>query len=454
MSGYRANIGAAVGLQTAFTRDDLGRITRKVETVGGVTTTTDYGYGLKGQLTTVTENGVRVQTYAYDPNGNRLSLTTPTGVERCTYDAQDRLLAYGTKTYSYTLDGSLRSVVDSATGERTDYTYDGFENLTRVALPDGRVIEYLIDGQNRRVGKKVDGVLTQGLLYDGQLTPVAQIDASGNVVARFVFATGVNVPAYMIKGGVTYRLVTDHLGSVRLVVNAATGEVAQRLDYDAFGRVLVDSNPGLQPFGYAGGLYDADTGLVRFGARDFDSISGKWLTKDPIGFAGGTNQYAYVHNAPVQAFDPTGLIDNELFTNYIQGLLNSPHYPIDRFQTSAASGVAEPSFLSPELLLGLPGLARSFVSRGAIVAEGELCEAGLSNPFKGKSVEQIDKMFRKKGFELRGPNPISGKGGYVNPRTLRSYHIDEANRFGESAHVDVNRLRDFAGNLTKKKYPF
>ena len=72
----------------------------------------------------------------------------------------------------------------------------------------------------------------------------------------------------VLTDNTVYRIITDHLGSVRLVVDAATGAVAQRIDYDAFGRILSDSNPGFQPFGYAGGLYDADTGLTRFGWRD------------------------------------------------------------------------------------------------------------------------------------------------------------------------------------------
>jgi YD repeat-containing protein len=55
---------------------------------------------------------------------------------------------------------------------------------------------------------------------------------------------------------------------VRLVVNTQTGQVAQRLDYDAWGLVTQDTNPGFQPFGFAGGLYDGQTGLVRFGERD------------------------------------------------------------------------------------------------------------------------------------------------------------------------------------------
>ncbi|CAK0769578.1 hypothetical protein CCP4SC76_510006 [Gammaproteobacteria bacterium] len=58
--------------------------------------------------------------------------------------------------------------------------------------------------------------------------------------------------------------------------------------------MLNDTNPGFQPFGFAGGLYDRDTGLVRFGYRDYDAETGQWTAKDPIGFRGGdTDLYAY-----------------------------------------------------------------------------------------------------------------------------------------------------------------
>jgi RHS repeat-associated protein len=82
--------------------------------------------------------------------------------------------------------------------------------------------------------------------------------------------------------------LSDHPGSVRLVVDVSCGSVVQRMDFDEFGRVVLDTNPGFQPFGFAGGgLYDPDTGLTRFGARDYDPVVGRWTTKDPIRFAGG-----------------------------------------------------------------------------------------------------------------------------------------------------------------------
>lgn len=108
--------------------------------------------------------------------------------------------------------------------------------------------------------------------------------------------------------GLRYRIISDHLGSLRLVVDMSAGDIVQRMAYDEFGNVIQDSSPGFQPFGFAGGLYDRDTALVRFGARDYDAETGRWLTKDPILFAGGdTNLYGYVLNDPVNLGDPAGL---------------------------------------------------------------------------------------------------------------------------------------------------
>ncbi len=132
-------------------------------------------------------------------------------------------------------------------------------------------------------------------------------DGNGALEARFVYGTKAHVPDYMVKDGDTYRFITDHLGSMRLVVNASDGSVAQKISYDEWGNVTNDTNPGFQPFGYAGGLYDTDTGLVRFGARDYDPSVGRWTAKDPILFEGGqVNLYVYVGNDPVNGIDPEG----------------------------------------------------------------------------------------------------------------------------------------------------
>lgn len=196
----------------------------------------------------------------------------------------------------------------TAAGETTAYDYDLLGNLMNVAFPNGTDIQYIVDGQNRRIGKKVNGTLAQGFLYQDQLSPVAELDSGGNVVSRFVYGTKSNVPDYLIKGGVTYRIISDHLGSPRLIVDTATGTIVQRIDYDSFGNIVSDTNPGFQSFGFAGGLYDQHTKLTRFGARDYDAEVGRWTSKDPILFeAGDTNLYGYVFNDPINFVDPFGL---------------------------------------------------------------------------------------------------------------------------------------------------
>lgn len=145
-------------------------------------------------------------------------------------------------------------------------------------------------------------------MYGETNHPSAELAPSGAIRSRFVYGTSAQVPDYMVRGGDKYRLIRDQLGSVRLVVDTATGAVAQRLDYDAWGRVTQNTNPDFQPFGYAGGFYDGDTHLVRFGVRDYDPEVGRWTMKDPIDFDGGdTNLYAYVANDPINLTDSSGL---------------------------------------------------------------------------------------------------------------------------------------------------
>ncbi|HMA95939.1 MAG TPA: RHS repeat-associated core domain-containing protein, partial [Polyangiaceae bacterium] len=158
-------------------------------------------------------------------------------------------------------------------------------------------------------------------VYDGQLRIAAELDVATDVIARFVYGTKANVPDYMVKYIVTgatatvdgvYRIVSDHLGSPRMVVDANNPTTRlMETRYSAFGVPTLINTGTLSaiPFGFAGGLYDADTGLVRFGARDYDPRFGRWTSKDPILFDGGqTNLYVYVGNDPVNRRDPVGLM--------------------------------------------------------------------------------------------------------------------------------------------------
>jgi RHS repeat-associated protein len=128
-----------------------------------------------------------------------------------------------------------------------------------------------------------------------------------------VYGSKSNVPDYMITSGGTYRILSDHLGSPRAVVDISSGNLIETINFDEFGNET-DTLAGTLPtgyvripFGFAGGLYDPDAGLVRFGARDYDASVGRWTTKDPTLFDGGSlNLYGYVLNDPVNGVDSSG----------------------------------------------------------------------------------------------------------------------------------------------------
>jgi RHS repeat-associated protein len=299
--------------QATYSRDAIGRIDQQNLEVNGLTDTWFYENDSAGRLEMVERNGMVKYGYVYDANGNRIEYTGPDGnTITADYDEQDRLLRYGDISYTHTDAGERLTKTDD-TGT-THYDYDAAGNLREVILPDGTTIEYLIDGRNRRVGKKVDGELQNTWIYRDQLSPVAQFDGNANLTHRFVYAEKAHSPSWMVRidpatgEETTYRIVSDHLGSVRLVIESETGAIAQQIDYGPFGQVLYDSNPGLQPFGFAGGLYDLDTELVRFGARDYEPEAGRWTAKDPIGFSGGDSDlYGYVFSDPVNLTDANGL---------------------------------------------------------------------------------------------------------------------------------------------------
>jgi RHS repeat-associated protein len=307
-NGQSVTVNSQPILQWSLTRDNAGRIITKTETTEGESHTFEYGYDELGRLLTVTCDGVRIEEYSYDLSGTRTSETNTLRditTRGFSYSDEDHLLTSGEAVYAYDLDGFLAKKTEA--GQVTTYTYSTRGELLQVILPDGRSISYQHDPLGRRIAKRIDGVIVEKYLWLGLTKLLAVYDGSDNLVQRFEYADD-RMPVAMTKNGSTYFLAYDQVGTLRAVTDGS-GNLVKRIDYDTFGNIIADSNPEFSvPFGFAGGLSDRDTGLVRFGYRDYDPNTGRWTAKDPIGFAGGdTDLYGYVANDPVNWIDPDGL---------------------------------------------------------------------------------------------------------------------------------------------------
>ena len=189
------------------------------------------------------------------------------------------------------------------------------------------------------------------------------------------------MPVAMTGGGQVYYLAYDQVGSLRVLTDAA-GTVVKRVDYDSFGNILSDSNPAFTvQFGFAGGLHDRDTGLVRFGARDYDPATGKWTAKDPIDFAGGDlNLGSYVGQDPVNWVDPEGDIRWKEFGSSVLGLVGNG------FGVAVGSlllGAPEPTLLTK--VAGAAVLGKSVVGN----QRGQAGNLTIPELISGQTVETV-----------------------------------------------------------------
>ena len=289
-----------------LTFDVVGRISRRVETVGGTAVTSDFEYDADGSLTAVKRSGTAVERYAWDVNRNRSSRQIAGGaVETASYDSQDRLIQQGVVASQFDADGAL-----VARGGAT-FQYSTTGELL-AATVGALSITYSYDGLRRRIGR-TDATGTTQYLYgnpDEALQVTETVDPAG-VLTRLFYDDGGRLFSFERSGARSY-VATDQLGSPRVIADAA-GTIVKEVVYDAFGNVTADSSPDLAlAIGFAGGLSDPVTGLVRFGFRDYDPVAGSWTGRDPILFGGAqANLYAYVRNDPVDLVDPSGLASVE-----------------------------------------------------------------------------------------------------------------------------------------------
>jgi len=330
-------------------------------------------------------------------------------------------------------------------------------------------------------------------VYDGMLA-VQERDTNNNVLVTYTRGIDLSTTRHG-AGGIGGLLArsdangsayyhADGGGNITALIDG-NGNIQARAEYDAFGRFIkrTGSLSKANRYWFSSKELEPQPNVYYYGRRFFEPNFGRFLNGDPIGIGGGFNQYRFVDNNPLRYVDPFGLTtyvsDSPLAAGQA-GTYGPYTYNVDDGSDAVVPAVPyltdsqgmQDLSLDVTITIALPeipavgkalGWAKGLLGDGAdAMGLGKpklpkppvkCAPKGLGNPFAGKTPQQAEQMMKGKGFDPRGPDPLSGKGGYVNPDNGRSYHIDPNNSYGEPPHMAVNRPPDYNGDLPKKKYP-
>ena len=268
--------------------DAVGRIT-SAEGLYGVL---GYGYDATGNRTSITTDGLS-QSYTINYMNNWL---VKTGQTSRSYDANGNLTKQGADTFTY--DSQNRLVAATVAGVTAAYTYNHLD---------------------QRVAKTANGSIRL-FVYDLAGNLIEELDAAtGDVLAEYIWLDG--TPLSFVQSGQTYQVHVDHLGTPKALTDTSD-QVVWKASYSPFGKASITTQGPTFNLRFPGQYYDAETRLHYNWRRYYDPNTGRYITSDPIGLAGGINTYAYALSNPMTYTDPTGQCPWCVFGAVVGGGLN------------------------------------------------------------------------------------------------------------------------------------
>jgi len=289
---------ASLDLET----NGAGRVSSRSISVGGMSLVDEhYIHDQHGFLVSVTDAaGMELAANTFDIDGNRTQLITGNVAETTSFDVDGYITQHDGNPVSIDANG----MVSSLHGWSLDHASTG----ELLIADDGAVtVHYGYDELGRRVARQTGNDVTIFLYGDVyQNDRVTDVIASDGTLTQYLYDEAGHVYA-MRRAGIWYGVLSDVVGTPIVIVDD-TGNIVKYRIFDMWGRLMLDSNPGFQmELGFAGGIHDPDTDLVRFGRRDYDPVTGRWLSPDPLHLPGGSiNLYRYASNDPVTFRDPGG----------------------------------------------------------------------------------------------------------------------------------------------------
>ena len=344
--------------------------------------------------------------YQTDQNYNRTKRNNDDFVS----NAADQLLQAGPTALGYNGAGQTTSL-----GDKTQ-TF-AYNDQLRTVQGAGVDAAYLYDGNGQRVQKTVNGVISKFLWCGSQICK--EYAGDGTVKNDYILGAG----REGIKNSGAWKFyLTDIQGST-LALTDAQGQISDRYEYTDFGETTHLSGNSSNPFLYTGQEFDSETGFYHLRARHYAPNLGKFLSRDPIGYAAGSNVYSYCGGDPINAVDPTGL---DAWIRYSTGLVQTyagsdTDQWVQNIQNSGYGDIDSLGWVSHGGRTGLvsadPSNWLSFnVKEGvAKVGYGDNKEILVSELLKGKGIEH---------FYVKGCNSAGGIDSH-DPGYMQSEHNDK-----------------------------
>lgn len=304
------NISTGESLLT-MSYDGVGNLLTETRANG---TTTVYAYDANNRIGAIRhQNGQLVIAdlqYVRDTAGNITSesgtfpaeATFVAAMINGTYNNGNQLVNWGEDALSYDKDGNLSSI----SGSRTWAAAYDYENRPTTLTRSGMTTTYTYNAKGQRV-RSASGLLVRNYHHDDQGRLLYETDGTNQVTLWYMYS-GKRLVAMRTPSGAVYHYHFNATGNT-LALTDAGGSTVRAYRYAPFGEVVNYSGSIYNPFTYAGvsGVMDEGCGLYFMRNRYYDAVAGRFLQKDPIGFQGGSNLYAYVSNNPVTFKDSQGL---------------------------------------------------------------------------------------------------------------------------------------------------
>ena len=317
-----------------------------------------FAYDASSQLISEARSGANAYntSYVYDPNSNRVKKYDSGALTQYSVNAANELLVItppsgAATTQTFDPNGNTLTAVTGAA--ITTNTWTGENRLSKVAFSDGTSESYEYKSDGLRT-KKTNGSGTTLFTWD-ESNVLLETDNTLALQARYTDYPGYwGGLASQRRGATSSYYGFDSQGSTRILVSQA-GVITDSYSFKANGEILNAGSGTVNPFIYIGlyGYYEDRTDVYYVRARiDFADIA-RWISRDPIGFEGGSNPYGYAWNEPVWYVDPAGLSPETglKVTTYPDGSAHfvacgtcelTPPYGTD---PAAAAGTVDPGLL-------------------------------------------------------------------------------------------------------------